>query len=89
VSQGLENWVIYERPKDHPENFVVRRWTIGAGVVVPDKECVLADTLEEARSHVPKGLVRFPRQSNQWDYIPSLGSVMEVCQRLLKEAGHA
>lgn len=53
------NWTIYDHPKDYPDNFVVRRWRLGdGGEPVPDQECHLADSLEEARKYIPLGLVR-------------------------------
>ncbi|HXJ60733.1 MAG TPA: hypothetical protein VNU68_29160 [Verrucomicrobiae bacterium] len=59
----LSIWTIYERPKDYPRHFVVRRWTIGAGQERAH-ECQLADTLEEARKLVPPLLIRLDRQPN-------------------------
>ena len=57
------NWAIYDHPKDYPHNFVVRRWKLGDdGEPIPDQECHLADSLEEARKHIPIGLHRIPQQ---------------------------
>jgi hypothetical protein len=57
----IGQWVIYDHPKDHPDSFVVRRWGILDGKLIPDHECQLADSLEEARHIIPDGLVRIPR----------------------------
>lgn len=63
--QTLEHYVIYERPKDYPDKFVVRRWVIKAGneeeALIADKAAVLVNTLEQARAVVPQGLYRIPR----------------------------
>jgi hypothetical protein len=57
MSDHLVNWVIYERPSDYPDKFVVRRWELrGTEEIVPDQECRLADSLEEARGLIPDGL---------------------------------
>jgi hypothetical protein len=49
-------WVIYSRPLDYPDHYVVRRWRDN----VPDQLCQLAETLDEARQYVPDGLVQIP-----------------------------
>jgi hypothetical protein len=54
----LSQWAIYDHPKDYPNNFVVRKWTAENGVVMPDPDCNLADSLIEARHFIPAGLVR-------------------------------
>lgn len=61
MSPDLEQWVIYERPADHPDHFVVRRWIIIPGKALPTDELHLADTLEEARAFIPPGLTRMVR----------------------------
>lgn len=53
-------FTIYERPKDYPEHFVVRRWTV-EGSKEKAHECRLADSLEEARKLVPPFLTRMNR----------------------------
>lgn len=49
-------WVVYERPLDYPDYFVIRRWWMEAGKVWADPECALFETLEEARASLPEGL---------------------------------
>lgn len=61
MNQSLPMWVIYDRPKDYPRHFVVRRHLAGAGVVTADTDCQLADTLEEARKLIPPGLFNLGR----------------------------
>lgn len=56
-------WTIYDHPRDFPHSFVVRGFTIRAGVEpIPDQLPKLADTLDQARQHVPPGLYRMERQ---------------------------
>ena len=54
-------WVIYERPKDHPDSFVVRRAEVYAGSKRFDEQCTLASSLEDARHALPRGLTRLGR----------------------------
>jgi len=56
-------WTIYKYPKDYPDRYVVRAWTIGdEGEVVFNPEVlVLSVTLEEAREYLPVGLIRVER----------------------------
>jgi hypothetical protein len=63
-SNFFEIWVIYEKPKDYPKYFAVRRQRATAGVIVIDKHVQLTDTLEEARALVPEGLTCLPRFEN-------------------------
>lgn len=58
---AFRSWTIYKRPLDHPTKYVVRGWTNGADLSVPDRDAELADTLNEARDLVPGGLTRIPR----------------------------
>lgn len=75
--EGLELWTIYQKPKDYPDGFVVRRSLVGAGrkcltcesgarhtnTVCPlmDATAQYAPSLETARALVPRGLARIPR----------------------------
>lgn len=54
---------IYDHPEDHPDKFVVRRWKVvpGSLVPVPDQHCEFAATLEDARKHVPHHCVNIGR----------------------------
>jgi len=53
----LDLWVIYEHPRDYPEDFIARRWQLGT----PTDDILIAPTLEKIRSKLPLGLVRIPR----------------------------
>lgn len=69
VKEGIVMWTIYDRPKDYPDKFVVRAWTVydGNPVPVPGAKVYTADTLEEARKFVPAGLVRFAKHPTHDD----------------------
>lgn len=53
----LNLFVLYKRPLDYPEHFVVRRWENDK----PTHDVWLADTLEGARGKLPPGLYRLAR----------------------------
>ncbi len=53
----LSLFTIYEKPRDYPDEWVVREWKIIKGEAVPTKGCERAATLEEARRAIPSGLV--------------------------------
>jgi hypothetical protein len=55
---NLAIWVIYERPRDYPNSFVVRRWSGGK----PARFCQVFNTLQEARDAIPNGLCCLERQ---------------------------
>ncbi len=57
----MVGYTIYDHPKDYPDNFVVRRWTVSTAGVFWDAKCQLATTLEEARRLVPDGTLGIPR----------------------------
>jgi hypothetical protein len=63
----MEMFVIYERPRDYPDKFVVRRWLIGVvpGVPTADADWFhLADTLDGVRAQVPPHCVRLERDTD-------------------------
>jgi hypothetical protein len=66
ANQTLDMWVVYNRPRDYPDHFVVRRWIIGLvpGEPVPDGSFYLGSTLEEVRRAIPPHLVRLERDPN-------------------------
>ena len=63
TNDDLRQYVIYWNPRDHPDQFVVRGWSITSdSEPIPDREAlVIAPTLAEARAVVPPGLYRLPR----------------------------
>jgi hypothetical protein len=56
----LSLFAIYDRPKDYPDKYVVRRHRVLLGLkkawTETDRDCSLADSLEEARLLLPPGL---------------------------------
>lgn len=60
----LEMWVVYDRPRDHPEACVARRWVVGPGTTTATRKLIEAPELEDVREQLRrKGLVRVPRQA--------------------------
>jgi len=59
-------YAIYDRPLDFEDKWVVRRWFVmkDGDKPVPDVVPRLADVLDEARRHVPPGLVRITSSSD-------------------------
>ncbi len=55
MQNSLSLWTIYEKPKDHPDKYVVRRHVIEPGKTYPTGDFALFDTLEEAREYIPEG----------------------------------
>lgn len=66
-------WVIYERPRDFPESFVLRKWyskervdeeapqgtrNLGDPMMDCDRQCRVSPTLEALRQCLPAGLCR-------------------------------
>lgn len=54
-------WVIFDRPSDHPNHFVVRPQLATKAGVEPWPESWLCDSLTLARSIIPPGLHRMER----------------------------
>jgi|HubBroStandDraft_6_1064221.scaffolds.fasta_scaffold3971273_2 hypothetical protein len=61
MSATLEMYVVYERPRDYPDKFVVRRWGCRAEGAVPEDWFVLGTTLDEVRAAIPRHCVRLER----------------------------
>lgn len=60
---NLSMWIVYDRPLDYPNEFVVRRWDIVRGQPEPVMTLVMyrAASLDGVRGHIPEGLYRMPR----------------------------
>lgn len=61
---GLSMWVIYDSPKDYPDQIVVRRWQIGPTWLPahPDSACSVYGNIEDARAPlIQRGLHRLNR----------------------------
>lgn len=62
----LAVWVIYERPKDHPQGYVLRcQWVMKDKTIKLDHIAWYAKDADDLRSIVPPGLVRIGHQSNE------------------------
>lgn len=63
MSDPLFMYVVYDHPKDYPENYVVRRGAVrDNGILFVDAiPTAVAQTLPEARDAIPFGLVRVDR----------------------------
>jgi hypothetical protein len=61
----MEMFVVYQRPRDFPNHFVMRRWTATAGKAEPDQDYfILGETLDQVRQSVPRNCVRLERDPN-------------------------
>lgn len=60
--QALAVFTVYRNPSDHPGCIVVRRFTVHANGPRADREPLyVGDSLDEARAHIPLGLICFTR----------------------------
>lgn len=61
----LEMWTIYDHPLDYPDKYVARRWEIlregNKTKEHPSNDLLLAETVEELREQLPRGLYRLDR----------------------------
>lgn len=57
--EKLEIWVVYDKPIDYPDKYVVRKWLYDK----PTETFYTADTLEDIRSKIPEGLHKLDRFS--------------------------
>lgn len=65
----LEMFIVYERPRDFPGHYVLRRWVVQRGGSRPTDDFVLEPTLEKIREHVPPHCVRLERDPNDEAHI--------------------
>lgn len=68
-ADSLYLWTIFEDPYDAPGLYVVRRFEVTMRGALVAHEARQAATLEEARGHVPTGLVRQPRHPSDAPHI--------------------
>jgi hypothetical protein len=59
--RNLELYVIYEKPSDYPDGFVVRLHVATAEGSYPTDSAITCSTSEEARLAIPDGLVCITR----------------------------
>lgn len=60
----LSMYVVYERPRDYPTSYVVRRHAITPQGHYATPDHTIHATLEEARAAVPQWMVRMVRHPN-------------------------
>jgi len=58
---ALEGFTIYYNARDFPDEFVCRRWTAAAGVVVQHELIARGSTLAAVRRRLPPGLYNIGR----------------------------
>lgn len=58
---SMQAWTIYFNPSDFPGQYVTRRFDLVDGQALPSEEAYVEGAIEQARHHVPQGLVRFER----------------------------
>jgi hypothetical protein len=51
---ALEFWTIYDHPRDYPDSFVLRRWTLDPGAQ-PDSEARTGAAPDDLRALIPPG----------------------------------
>lgn len=62
-SDSLPLWVVFERPLDYPNGYVLRvQYALRGGQVQHSPKYRVAATLHEIREHLPDGLHMIPRQ---------------------------
>ena len=57
----LDMYVVYERPLDFPNSFVVRHWIVDADGGKPTDWMVVGKTLDDVRQAIPGYCVRLER----------------------------
>jgi len=61
----LTMWVIYEHPRDFPDSYVARRWSVGRkgkeSFYRPEMQSIAAKKLTTLYRKLPAGLIRLER----------------------------
>ena len=61
--EPLSIWTVTANTSDYPGQYVARRHECRTGGVFASDDHHVADTLDEVRTMLPRGLVRFPRDA--------------------------
>lgn len=62
LANGVHMWVVFDRPVDFPDHYVVRKQIAYSGRVVPTEvPWSLGATLDDVRATLPAGLARLER----------------------------
>ena len=59
LSSDIFTWVIYDHPSDFPDVFVARKWSLRSNA--PTQDVITSTSLEDLRSQLPSGLIKFLR----------------------------
>jgi hypothetical protein len=59
---ALVIWCLYEHPSDYPQQWVARACLLDCSSARPVRNALLADSLEELRGLLPRGLYRVDRE---------------------------
>ena len=59
MSNKVELYVVFDKPADYPDLFVVRKFLND----IPDAVVGTADTLQKVREYIPEGLVNIGRHA--------------------------
>lgn len=60
----LEQYVVYNSPKDYPNKYVVRRFLIGNGTLEPKEVVAISESKNEVLKHIPGDRVKIDRHEN-------------------------
>jgi hypothetical protein len=58
----LTIWTIYDRPSDHPEGYIARRFEVGGGNTVATPEILTGDLEDLRQAFWKAGLMKLKRQ---------------------------
>lgn len=59
---SISFWVVYDHPKDEPDTYIARRWTITNGVLCFTRDTITCQTVTAIRDWMRNaGLVHFNR----------------------------
>ena len=58
----LTIWIIYDRPKDHPDGFIARRFEVGAGRTVASGDTINGKLEDLRQAFWKAGLTKLSRQ---------------------------
>jgi hypothetical protein len=58
----LTIWTIYDRPSDHPEGYIARRFEVGGGNTVATPEILTGDIEDLRQAFWKAGLMKLKRQ---------------------------
>ena len=64
IKRGLLSvWTIYDRPRDHPEGFIARRFEVAAGGPIATRDTVTGKLEDIRQAFWKAGLMKLTRQT--------------------------